>query len=396
MRILVHDYAGHPFQVQLSRRLAARGHDVLHLYCGSTHTPRGELARRADDPPTFDICDISLSEQIPKTNFVRRYRLESQYADMLVAAGDSFRPEVVISANTPSIAQYRLARGCRRQGVRLVSWIQDIYGVAAYRLLSRKLPVVGHAVGKYFIALDRWSARTSDAVVVITNDFRGVLTEWGIDPARVHVIHNWAPLDALPTRPRENDWSRALGLDDGLRFIYSGTLAMKHNPALLLELARLLETRSLGQLIVISEGEGVRWLAEQAAATQLKSLKCLPFQPFEAMADVLGSADVLVAILEADAGVFSVPSKVLSYLCAGRPLLLAVPKENLAAKIVVECEAGEVVEPTDVAGFCAAARKLAESPQLRQSQGVAARRYAEANFDIERITDRFEAILLGS
>lgn len=396
MRILVHDYAGHPFQVQLSRRLAARGHDVLHLYCGSTHTPRGELARRADDPPTFDICDISLSEQIPKTNFVRRYRLESQYADMLVAAGDSFRPEVVISANTPSIAQYRLARGCRRQGVRLVSWIQDIYGVAAYRLLSRKLPVVGHAVGKYFIALDRWSARTSDAVVVITNDFRGVLTEWGIDPARVHVIHNWAPLDALPTRPRENDWSRALGLDDGLRFIYSGTLAMKHNPALLLELARLLETRSLGQLIVISEGEGVRWLAEHAAAAQLKSLKCLPFQPFEAMADVLGSADVLVAILEADAGVFSVPSKVLSYLCAGRPLLLAVPKENLAAKIVVECEAGEVVEPTDVAGFCAAARKLAESPQLRQSQGVAARRYAEANFDIERITDRFEAILLGS
>ena len=45
MRIIVHDYAGHPFEVQLSRELAARGHDVLHLYCGSTHTPRGDLAR---------------------------------------------------------------------------------------------------------------------------------------------------------------------------------------------------------------------------------------------------------------------------------------------------------------------------------------------------------------
>ena len=28
-----------------------------------------------------------------------------------------------------------------------VNWVQDIYGLAAYRLLSRKLPGVGHAAG---------------------------------------------------------------------------------------------------------------------------------------------------------------------------------------------------------------------------------------------------------
>jgi colanic acid biosynthesis glycosyl transferase WcaI len=395
MRILVHDYVGHPFQVQLSRALASRGHDVLHLYNGSFQTPHGELDRKPDDPAGFDVRAIALSETIPKMNFFRRFHLEREYADKLVAASTSFRPDVVISANTPSIAQHRLARGCRRQGVRLVSWIQDVYGVAAYRLLSRKLPGVGHAVGQYFIALDKRSARASDAIVAITDDFRGILSTWRVDPARVHVIHNWAPLEGLPVRPRENEWSRAQGLGDGLRFIYSGTLAMKHNPGLLLELARLLDTDLLGQLIVISEGSGVKWLAEQAAAAKLRSLKCLAFQPFEAMPDVLGSADVLVAILEGDAGVFSVPSKVLSYLCAGRPLLLAVPSENLAAKIVVECGAGLVVEPTDVAGFCAAARKLIESPPLRQQFGAAARQYAEANFDIGRITDRFEAILRG-
>jgi len=30
MRLLIHDYAGHPFQVQLSRELARRGHSVTH------------------------------------------------------------------------------------------------------------------------------------------------------------------------------------------------------------------------------------------------------------------------------------------------------------------------------------------------------------------------------
>ncbi len=395
MRLIVHDYAGHPFQVQLSRELAARGHDVLHLYCGSTHTPRGELARRADDPPNFDCRGIDLSQTIPKTSFVRRLRLEAQYARALIAACEQFRPEVVLSANTPSIPEHRLASWCQRRAIRRVFWVQDIYGLAAYRLLSRKLPGIGHAVGRYFIALDKSSARRSDAIVVITADFGDVLSRWGIDRSRIHVIHNWAPLKDMPTRPRDNTWAQQHALGDGVRFIYSGTLALKHNPALLLELARMLDRDSSGELMVVSEGAGVEWLADEAAREEISSLRCLGFQPFELLPDVLGSADVLVAILEADAGVFSVPSKVLSYLCAERPVLLAVPEENLAAKIVVECGAGLVVKPTDISGFCAAAKRLIESPELRHKLGQAARHYAETNFDIRHIGDQFESILRG-
>jgi glycosyltransferase involved in cell wall biosynthesis len=170
---------------------------------------------------------------------------------------------------------------------------------------------------------------------------------------------------------------------------------MRHNPALLLELARMLQDKSLGELVVVSEGPGVDWLAERAAAEKISTLKRLGFQPFEHLSDVLGSADVLVAILEPDAGVFCVPSKVLSYLCAGRPVLLAVPTENLVSRIVAEQGAGLGVEPTDVAGFCAAALELAKSPALREKAGRAARQYAETHFDVERITDRFEQILRG-
>jgi glycosyltransferase involved in cell wall biosynthesis len=393
MRILVHDYVGHPFQVQLSRELARRGYEVLHLYCSSFVTPRGELTRRDDDAPGFNCRGIGLSQTVPKTNFYRRLRLESQYAPKLIAECERFQPEVVLSANTPSIPQVRLAKWCATKRVRFVSWIQDVYGLAAYRLLGRKLPGLGHIVGWYFIRLDKASAWLSDAIVAITADFTTLLSKWGIDAQRVHVIHNWAPLEDMPLRSRENAWSSQQKLGHRQRFIYSGTLAMKHNPALLLELARLLDRNSSGELIVVSEGAGVEWLAEQSARENLRSLRCLGFQPFEMLPDVLGSADVLVAILEPDAGVFSVPSKVLSYFCAGRPVLLAVPRENLAAKIVVESGAGLVVEPSDLAGFCAAAQELIDSPQLRTTYGHAARHYAESHFDIRLIGDQFEAIL---
>jgi putative colanic acid biosynthesis glycosyltransferase WcaI len=395
MKIIVHDYVGHPFQVQLSRALAARGHQVLHLYNGSFLTPRGELERRPDDPAGFDIRAIELADMVSKSSFVRRFLAEADYAEKLEAECAKFGADVILSANTPSLPLNRLAKWCRSHRVRFVPWVQDIYGLAAYRLLRQKLPVVGSLVGKYFIALDKWSFRHSDAVVVITEDFADVLADWSIDRSHIHTIHNWAPIENLPVRPRENDWSRQQGLGDGLRFIYSGTLAMKHNPALLLELARMLDERSLGQLIVVSEGAGVEWLVREAAGNRIHSLRSLGFQPFEALADVHGSADVLVAILEPDAGVFSVPSKVLSYLCAARPVLLAVPGENLAARIVTENGAGLVVEPNDVAGFCTAARQLAESQDQREACGRAARQYAEDHFDIARICDQFEKILRG-
>jgi glycosyltransferase involved in cell wall biosynthesis len=72
-----------------------------------------------------------------------------------------------------------------------------------------------------------------------------------------------------------------------------------------------------------------------------------------------------------------------------------VPKENLAARIVLECRAGLVVEPTDVSDFCAAAKRLVNSPQFRDEYGRAAREYAEKHFNIRRIADQFEAILSG-
>ncbi|EQD56305.1 hypothetical protein B2A_05326, partial [mine drainage metagenome] len=51
MHLLIHDYGGHAFIVQLARALARRGHRVTLLYNASNPTtPKGGLARRDDDP----------------------------------------------------------------------------------------------------------------------------------------------------------------------------------------------------------------------------------------------------------------------------------------------------------------------------------------------------------
>jgi glycosyltransferase involved in cell wall biosynthesis len=168
---------------------------------------------------------------------------------------------------------------------------------------------------------------------------------------------------------------------------------MKHNPAMLLELARRFRGDPAVEVVIVSEGIGADWLRRESAAAGLTNLRILPYQPFAELPAVLASGDVLVGILEEEAGVFSVPSKTLSYLCAARPLLLAVPLENLAARITRDHGAGITVAPRDMEGFLAAARFLHASPDECAAFGAKARAYAEATFPIEKTATTFESIL---
>ena len=83
----------------------------------------------------------------------------------------------------------------------------------------------------------------------------------------------------------------------------------------------------------------------------------------------------------------------LSYLCAGRPLLAALPRDNLAARTVEGSGAGILVAPEDADGFVDGARRLLGDAGLQERLGAAARAYAERTFDIGTIADRFEEVI---
>ena len=129
-------------------------------------------------------------------------------------------------------------------------------------------------------------------------------------------------------------------------------------------------------MVVISEGLGADWLREKKAELDVDNLLLLPFQPFAEMPDVLASSDVLIAILERDAGVFSVPSKVLTYLCAGKPILAAIPPQNLMARIIAKADAGIVEAPDAHSALVGAGVRFLRDPELRRRAGANGRRYA--------------------
>jgi len=394
MRILINDHAGHPFQVQLSRSFAKRGHRVLHTYCALLKTPRGALTVQDTDPETFDVKGISIGKEFSRYSLFTRFLQEKELGRLLCKQIDQFLPDVVISANTPLGTLAAIIHRCRAKKIKFIFWVQDLLGVGIHKNVKKKLPVIGSLIGRYYMRMETLLLRKSDEVVVITEDFMPILEHEGVRSDKIHVIHNWAPLEEVPLLPRSNSWAKKHGLLNKTCLLYSGTLGMKHNPGLLLQLAVRFNHNENVRIVVISEGLGADFLNRKKQELKLENLILMGFQPFEILPSMLASADILVAILEPDAGVFAVPSKVLTYMCANRPLLLAVPPMNLAARIVSDNRAGIVVPPSDLEAFIDAAEKLINNAELRSSLALNGLRYARDMFDIEKITDKFEEVIL--
>ena len=396
MRIVVHDYAGHAFPISLSRALASLGHEVVHAYASSLQTPRGDLARKSGDSPSLNFREIQMDPDYPryKYSFRRRRNMEVRYGKEVAKFISAWKPDAVLSGNTPTETQEPITRAAVADGGRFYYWVQDFYSLAVDQILRRKIPIAGAWVGSWYRHLDRLQFQRSSKIIAITEDFTPILSsEFGVDPANVAVVPNWALIEEIPVMPKDNAWSRRHSLHDKFVYLYSGTIGMKHNPAMLLELARRHAMNPEVRVVIVSEGIGAEWLKKEAAAANLSNLLILPYQPFQELPSVLATGDVLVGILEEEAGVFSVPSKTLSYLCAGRPLLLAMPLQNLAARITRENRAGLIVAPGDLEGFLNAASELHDSKVLRTELATNARAYAEATFPIAKTAALFDKIL---
>ncbi len=396
MKIVVHDYAGHAFPTSLSRALAARGHEVVHAFASSLQTPRGDLARKAGDSPSLEFREIQMNPDYVryKYSFRRRRNMEVSYGKEVAKFITAWKPDAVLSGNTPTETQEPITRAAIADGGRFYYWVQDFYSLAVDKILRRKIPVAGAWVGAWYRHLDRRQFGRSSRIIAITEDFTPILeSEFGVDPSQVAVVPNWALIEEIPSLPKDNEWSRRHVLHDKFVYLYSGTIGMKHNPAMLLELARRHAGNPEVRVVIVSEGIGADWLRKEAAAANLTNLVILPYQPFRDLPEVLASGDVLVGILEEEAGTFSVPSKTLSYLCAGRPLLLAMPLDNLAARITRDHHAGLTVAPGDLDGFLTAAARLHDSASLRKELATNARAYAEETFPIEKTAAIFDRIL---
>lgn len=396
LKIQLHDFAGHPFQADLSREFARRGFVVDHVFSAQYSSGKGRLQHEEGDPSTLTFTPISVDAEFDKYSPIARSRYELAYATAWKKHIQETKPDLVFACNVPLLTLNRFRAWATRTKQPWILWHQDIFSRAMGDELDRRFPALLAKPGRaYFTSRERKAVASATRVIAIGEEFRKLYAEWNIDPATIEIIPNWAPVDDIKPAPRENAWSiERLAPDKGLRLLYAGMLGRKHNPQLLIDLLDAASASHQTELVVVSEGQGAEDILEVAGSRADSNITVLPFQSAENLPMVLGSGDVLVAILEPEASKFSIPSKVLSYMSAGRPILGLMPSDNPAADDIVAT--GGLVASPDADGIGSAVGwidGLVADPELIELTGKRARRLAEDKFGIEPITDQFVAVV---
>ena len=301
------------------------------------------------------------------------------------------RPDVLILETWPLIACAFSVFLARLLSVPYLYYVQDVYPEAATEagILSSS-GIVARACRSW----DRYLCQHSANVVVISETMQDFLAANRRLPSdRFTVVPNWIDETAFPIWQKESDWRGSQGIpQDVFVALFAGTMGHVSGVEVLVEVAALL--RSVENVLLLCVGEGVqrKKIHDEISRQGLNNIRLLPFQPGERVPEIQASCDAALLTMHPNFSNASVPSKLISYFAASRPVICAAHAQSAVARTVLAAKAGLVVPPGDAAGIAGAILNLKNSPKQVDEMGRNARAYFQEHFTLDRAHRRFSKI----
>jgi colanic acid biosynthesis glycosyl transferase WcaI len=337
---------------QIAEALQVRGHHIT-VITAFPNRPAGRLYpgfsrrlyRRQRDTAGLEVvrCFATLS---PDSRMLGRF-LENISFGLTSgwAALTAKRPDVIYANTWAIFATGIMAMVARLRRVPLVISVQDIYPESLIAQ-QRIRPDGWLARGMRWV--DRRIAHSCAAVIVISPSFeRAYRIERKVTPARLHLIPNWVDARLIDAEEdTANDFRSRLGIPDAaLVAFYGGNIGVAAGVETVIESFRdLLDVPDL-YLIIAGEGSNLGECQKLAHALAHPHIRFHSPWPKEETSQALGAADILILPTRGSQSLSSVPSKLITYMLAARPVIaLALPQSDLA-EVIEQAHCGWIVPP---------------------------------------------------
>jgi len=163
-KIVVHDYAGHPFQFSLSKELSKK-YKVYHLFFANDPGPKPDLNKGKNK--NLSILGIGKAISYDKNNFFQRFFKDIQYGKEVRKKINIIKPDIIISANCPTFAQQSILLAAKENNSKFIMWIQDFYSIAVHQTLKKKFLFFSFFVSFLFTIFEKKQTNLSDHLIII-------------------------------------------------------------------------------------------------------------------------------------------------------------------------------------------------------------------------------------
>ena len=184
------------------------------------------------------------------------------------------------------------------------------------------------------------------------------------------------------------------GLQGKFIVSHSGNMGVKQGMEVILGAAERSRRRPEIHYVLVGDGAMRPALEEQARARSLGNVLFLPLLERSEFQQMLAATDIALITQQRVVSNIVFPSKTVTLLCAGRPVIASVNSDSEVARALLRSEAGEVVEPENADALFEAIDRLSMSPETLSRMSARGRQYAEENWDERHTLPRMEAQLL--
>lgn len=219
-------------------------------------------------------------------------------------------------------------------------------------------------------------------IVVISDSMKDTLIQKGVPAEKISVIYNWIDTEStLPVERENNDLFDELRLDrDKFYLTYAGNLGNSQNVDILLSCANALKDKEDIRFVVFGGGSEKDKFAKKIADSGLTNIALYPLQPMERVSQVYSLGDASFVTCKKGIGIGAFPSKTVSILATGTPVIASFDADSDLHRILKENEAGVCADAEDVQGAIDAILTLYNNRALCQRYGENARRLACEQF----------------
>lgn len=370
----------------IGRQLVADGHEVTVL----TAQPSYHRATKVEKRPAVEELDgmtvrrTWLFPESKRNYFMRALNMllfmASVRRTIRKARGAQAFDSVMASTMPPVMVAGTARRAAQKTGAAFYYHMMDIYPEIA---LVSGMKKEGWLT-RWLARIDARTCEQARKVIVLSEDMRDAIAARGLDVGNVAIQNNFRlesfQDQAPPPLPE------ALQKPEGsFRLLFAGNLGRFQGLEQVLEAMRLVH-QDLPQLRLdfLGEGHGRQRLEEQAGDLLGKQVFFHGYLPIEQAGQMVETADLSLVSLQQDIIRYAYPSKTMTCLAEGSPLLAMVEEDSELARMVREEQVGYVAPQNNPHTLADVLRTAATaSAETRREQGQRAKTLTARAFTAE-------------
>jgi len=236
--------------------------------------------------------------------------------------------------------------------------------------------------------------RNARLVTTLTPSMRKKIVDKGVPAEKVELLEPRMDDSLVDLRPEEGSMFRQrYGLGEKFLVTHSGNMGMKQGLDVVLDAAALHRGDDSMQFLFVGDGADCERIQRRAAEMRLENVRFLPLLIQEDFRGLLAASGICLVTQQNHVSEIAFPSKIVTYLAAGRPIIASVNRDCEVARVVRESGAGRVVDAEEPEALALALQEMRD--ENLSEYGEKARQYASMRWSSTRVLGHMEQSLLA-